>query len=96
MTLDNIAATHFRARQTLFKLVEEFEGFGEQFTALIGENALGRDVEWFSLARLAAAPGNTVEALRAEAHALFHNEFSGLKSTHPSIHKAFLQAGSRL
>lgn len=92
VTLDNIAATHFRAKETLFALIEEF---GERINVRVVENANDEAARPISLAELAEKRGTSVDQLRGIAHALFADEFASLKVNHPEIHEAFLQAGSR-
>lgn len=92
VTLDNIAATHFRSRETLFKLVEEF---GTRIKVRVLENRGEERSRVISLSKLAAKHGGSVDQLREMAHALFADEFSSLKVDHPEIHEAFLEKGSR-
>jgi hypothetical protein len=92
VTLDNIAATHFRSRESLLKLVEEF---GEQIEVEILENSAADEVRSLSLAQLASVPGKEVDDLRKQAHAFFQHEFGHLETSHPGIYTAFLQADSR-
>jgi hypothetical protein len=92
VTLDNIAVTHFRAKETLFALMEEF---GKRINVRAVENAEDEDARPISLAELAVKRGASVDQLRGIAHALFADEFASLKVNHPEIHEAFLQAGSR-
>ena len=92
VTLDNIAVTHFRAKDTLFALMEEF---GKRINVRVVENANDQEARPISLAELAEKRGASVDQLRGIAHALFADEFANLKVDHPEIHEAFLQAGSR-
>ena len=92
VTLDNIAATHLRSKETLFKLKEEF---GERINLRVVENAGGEQARPISLAELAEKQGETVDQLREMAHGLLADEFASLKVDRPEIYEAFLQAGSR-
>ena len=56
VTLDNIAATHFRSAETLFKLAEEF---GERIDIRVLENSGDQPVRTISLAELAGRRGPT-------------------------------------
>ncbi len=92
VTLDNIAATHFRAKETLLALIEEFR---DRINVRAVENADDEEARPISLAELAEKRGASVDQLHGIAHALFADEFANLKVDHPEIHEAFLQAGSR-
>lgn len=92
VTLDNIAATHFRSRETLFKLVEEF---GPRIKVRVLENSGHEPAQVISVPELASKQGESVDRLRGIAHSVFADEFARLKSDHPEIHEAFLQKGSR-
>jgi nucleotide-binding universal stress UspA family protein len=92
VTLDNIAATHFRSRETLFDLVEEF---GARLTVRVLENRGEEPSRVISLPELASEQARSVDQLREMAHALFVNEFASLKVDYPDIHEAFFQKGSR-
>lgn len=92
VTLDNIAATHFRSRETLFKLIEEF---GDRIEVEIFENSTRREIRSLSPAELAGVPGKEVDDLRKQAHVFFQHEFGSLETSHPGIYSAFRQSGSR-
>ena len=92
VTLDNIAVTHFRSKETLFALMEEF---GVRINVRIVENAGDEQARPISLVELAGKRGETVDQLREMAHTLFADEFASLKVDRPEIYEAFLQAGSR-
>ena len=92
VALDNIAATHFRSRETLFKLVEEF---GPRLKVRVLENRSDAPPRSISLHELANEPGHSVDRLRKMAHSLFVDEFTSLKVDRPEIYEAFLQKGSR-
>ena len=92
VTLDNIAATHFRSRETLFRLVEEF---GTRIKIRVLENRVGEPTRAISAAELAARHGESIDQLRNLAHTLLENEFGSLKIEYPEIYEAFLQKGSR-
>jgi hypothetical protein len=92
VTLDNIAATHFRSRETLFKLVEEF---GTRIKVRILENCGEEPSRVISAPELAGKQAESVDQLRGMAHAVFADEFARLKISHPEIYEAFIQKGSR-
>ena len=92
VTLDNIAATHFRSRETLFKLVEEF---GTRIKVRVLENCGDEPSRAISMLELAGKHGESVDQLREVAHGVFANEFANLKIDRPEIYEAFLQKGSR-
>lgn len=92
VTLDNIAATHFRSRETLFKLLEEF---GSRIKVRVLENRGDEPSRLISLPELANEQGHSVDQLREMAHSLFANEFTSLKVDRPEIYEAFLEKGSR-
>ena len=92
VTLDNIAATHFRSRETLFRLVEEF---GARIKIRVLENRAGEPSRASSMAELAAKEGESIDRLRNLAHTVLANEFGTLKIDHPEIYEAFIQKGSR-
>ena len=92
VTLDNIAATHFRSRETLFKLLEEF---GTRIKVRILENCGEEPSRVISAPELASMQAESVDQLRGMAHAVFADEFASLKISHPEIYEAFLQKGSR-
>jgi hypothetical protein len=92
VTLDNIAATHFRSAETLFKLAEEF---GDQIYIRVIENASDRPPKPISLGDLADKRARSVDHLREMAQAVLNNEFDGLEADHPEIYEALLQKGSR-
>ena len=92
VTLDNIAATHFRSRETLFKLVEEF---GTRIKVRVLENCGNEPSQVISVPELASKHGESVDRLREMAHSVFADEFASLKNGHPEIYEAFLQKGSR-
>ncbi len=92
VTLDNIAATHFRSRKTFFKLVEEF---GTRLKVRVLQNGGDEPSRVISLPELASVQGHSVDQLREMAHCLFVDEFTSLKVDHPEIYEAFLQKGSR-
>ena len=86
VTLDNIAATHFRSRETLFKLVEEF---GARIKIRALENRVGEPSRTVSIAELVGKQEESIDQLRKLAHTLLANEFGSLKIDHPEIHEAF-------
>lgn len=92
VTLDNIAATHFRSAETLFKLAEEF---GDWIDIRVLENSGDQPARVISLAELADRQAKSVDDLRKMAHTLLTNEFYSLKVDHPEIHEALTQKGSR-
>ncbi len=92
VTLDNIAATHFRSKETLFALVAEF---GARINVRVVQNANNEEVRPISLVEMAELRGEPVDQLREMAHTLFADEFASLKVDRPEIYEAFLQAGSR-
>ena len=92
VTLDNIAPTHFRSAETLFKLAEEF---GERIDIRALENSGDQPARTISLAELAGRRAHSVDQLRKLAHTLLANEFNSLKVDHPEIHEALFQKGSR-
>ncbi|GEM_PF-5176390 len=92
VTLDNIAATHFRSREALFKLVEEF---GTRIKVRVLENCGNEPSRVISVPELASKQGDSVDRLREMAHSVFTDEFASLKNDHPEIYEAFLQKGSR-
>ena len=92
VTLDNIAATHYRSHETLFKLVAEFGG---QIGVSVIENSAGQPSRAISLDELAGRGGKSIDELRKLAHTLLANEFGSLKIDHPEIHEAIFQKGSR-
>ena len=92
VTLDNIAATHCRSHETLFKLVAEFGG---RIGVSVIENSAGHPSRAISLDELASRGVRSVDELRQLAHTLLANEFGSLKIEHPEIHEAFVQKGSR-
>ena len=92
VTLDNIAATHFRSAETLFKLVEEFGG---QIEIRVLENSGGQSARPMSLGALAATQARSVDQLRKLAHTLLVHEFNSLKVDYPEIHEALFQKGTR-
>ena len=92
VTLDNIAATHFRSRETLFRLAKDF---GARIKIRVLENCVEESSRAVSLAELAAKQEESIDQLRKLAHTLLANEFGSLKIEYPEIHEAFLQKGSR-
>ena len=92
VTLDNIAATHCRSHETLFKLVAEFGG---RIGVSVIENSAGQPSRAISLDELAGRGVKSIDDLRKLAHTLLVNEFGNLKTEHPEIHEAFFQKGSR-
>ena len=92
VTLDNIAATHFRSRETLFKLVEEF---GTRIKVRVLENCGEDPSRAISIPELAGKHGESVDQLRELAHGVFADEFASLKIDRPEIYEAFRQKGSR-
>lgn len=90
VTLDNIAATHFRSRDTLFKLVEEFD---PRINVRVIENCGSEPPRVISLPELATKGQDSIDRLRERAHIVFADEFADLKNNHPEIYEAFLQKG---
>jgi len=82
--LDNIAFTHFRSRETLFKLAQEF---GERINIWVVEKYGDEPARAISLAELASKRGKSVDHLRKLAHTLFVNEFGNLEVDHPEIYE---------
>ena len=92
VTLDNIAVTHFRSRETLLRLAEEF---GSRIKIRVLENHAEEPSRAISMTELAGRRRESIDQLRKLAHTLLANEFGSLKIDHPEIHEAFLQKGSR-
>ncbi len=92
VTLDNIAATHFRSAETLFQLADEF---GARIGIRVVENSGEQHTRTISMDELAATQARSVDQLCKLAHTLLANEFDRIKADHPEIHEALIQKGSR-
>ncbi len=92
VTLDNIAATHFRSRETFLKLSEEL---GAQIKVRVFENRVTQPPQVISLPEFVSRPGHSIDRLREMAHHVFDDEFPSFKSDYPEIYEAFVQKGSR-
>lgn len=92
VTIDNIAATHFRSMETLFKLADEF---GARINIRVLENTGDQQARPISLNDLAGRQVKSIDQLRKLAHAVLVNEFNSLKVEHPEIHEALFQKGTR-
>ena len=92
VTIDNIAATHFRSAETLFKLADEF---GTLINIRVLENTGDQPARPISLNELAGRRAKSVDQLRKLAHTVLVNEFHSLKVDHPEIHEALFQKGTR-
>ncbi|MEM0968789.1 MAG: zeta toxin family protein [Verrucomicrobiota bacterium] len=93
VALDNIAATHFRSKEVLFRLAEEFEG---QIEIRVIINSTQSDPTTSNLEHLRDQQATSIDDLRDLAHAVFENEFQHLKHDRPEIYKAFVERGTRL
>jgi hypothetical protein len=91
VTLDNIAATHFRSGETLLKLVEEF---GARIRVRVLENRVNESPRLISVPEFASRRGDSIDRMREMAHNIFHDDFASFKSDHPEIYEAFVQEGS--
>ncbi len=90
VTMDNLAMTHFRARETFLKLASLFETKAN-FRIVDSSDT----IEELTLKELLRRHDKSLDEMRQEAHDLVSNEFDHLRHTYPEIYRAILQKGTR-